>query len=174
MTMFDIARPFVYAAIIGVALGLLLRIYKQSRPGRFAETLICSMVTIPVAYLTIVLSIFPLLYFAIGKKKSVIRLAEQHLYDDKKIDQGKLSREAFRKGISDHWYRLCLFIIGEVVSNIDTITCIVIDATVMVIDPLPEHSIRKMLRASADYLMTKLYHLLVDPFISNKLVYKKG
>ena len=171
--MFDVARPFIYGAIIGVVLGLLLRIYKQSRPGRFFETLILSMVTIPVAYLTMVLSMVPFLYFAIGKKQSTIRMVEQQVYEGNRIDPKQLPREALRKGLSDHWCKVCMFILSEVVSNIDTITCIVIDTTVMMIDPLPEHSIRRMLKTGADYLTTKLYHLLVVPFISNKLVYKK-
>ncbi len=171
--MFDVACPFIYAAVIGVVLGLILRIYKQSGSKHFIEVLIISMATIPVMYLTMVLSICPLLYFAIGKKQRIICLAEQQVYEGKQTDQIKLSREEFRKVLNDHWYKLCLLLLGEVAFNIDTITCIVIDATVMMIEPIPEHSIRKMLKTGADYLMAKLYHLLVDPFISNKLVYKK-
>ena len=65
-------KEIIYAALLGIVIGFVARIYQASGRDAFVGTLLGSMVVLPIIYFTAIFGVIPAFYFEIKKKEFLI------------------------------------------------------------------------------------------------------
>lgn len=120
-------KEIIYAALLGIVIGFVARIYQASGRDAFVGTLLGSMVVLPIIYFTAIFGVIPAFYFAIKKKEFLIeQIVRFSRTSDKR--ESDISEEEIKDVLNKHWIRTCASIVHVLWSSMDTISCITIEA----------------------------------------------